>query len=255
VAEERLSLQELDIRLKEHELRLKEVEIQAKERDLATSKWLNPVVIGLFAATLGLVGNVVVTVINSTNTQELERFRTRSTIILEAIKTNGDTNAACKNLVFFTSLGLLEDRNHTITGACPGNSQGIPSLPRDTPDYFAETYWYPLLVQTVNSSGAPISGVNVEANLVTPFQIPREWLDLVDTETHHNRNTPYSWIIHQTSGYCVSDKDGVCSIGMAPAGRFVAILTKKDGYGGNRTNILFTGTSVVVVLQKDQPNH
>lgn len=100
MAEEKLSLQELEVRLKEQELKLKKAEGLAKERDLAASKWFNPVVIGLFAAALGLAGNVVVTTINNTNMQKLERSRTQSTVILEAIRTNGDTNAACKNLVF-----------------------------------------------------------------------------------------------------------------------------------------------------------
>ena len=71
MAEEKLSFQELEVRLKEQELKLKEAEVLAKKRDLAASKWLDPVVIGLFAAALGLVGNVVVTTINNTNTQKL----------------------------------------------------------------------------------------------------------------------------------------------------------------------------------------
>ena len=73
MAEEKLSLQELELRLKEQELKLKEAEVLAKKRDLSASRWFNPVVIGLFATALGLAGNVVVTTINNTNMQELER--------------------------------------------------------------------------------------------------------------------------------------------------------------------------------------
>jgi hypothetical protein len=245
--EEKPSLHELEVRLRTQEIKLKEAEVLAKERELTASKWLNPVVIGLFAAALGLVGNVVVTTINSTNTQELERFHTRSTIILEAIKTNGDTNAACKNLVFLVSLGLVADTNHTITGACPGNAQGVPSVSADTPDFDGGMYFYPLRVQTVDSNGAPIADVSVEANLVTPIEIPSE------LDTHHDQG--YKWMARQTSAHCMSGRDGNCSLGMAPSGRFVVILAKKVGYAGNRTNILFTGTSVVVVLQKNPPSH
>ena len=249
MAEEKLSLQELEVRLKEQELQLKEAEVKAKERELGASKWLNPVVIGLFAAALSLVGTVVVTTINSTNTQELERFRTRSTIILEAIRTNGDTNAACKNLVFFVSLRLIEDTNHTITGACPGNVQGVPSVSAGTPDHFDGTDFYPLTVQTVDNNGTPISDVSVEASLVTPFQISPEWSAAVSSDKN------YSWIVRQASIHCKSGKDGNCFLGMAPANQFVVILAKKDGYVGNRTNALFTRTSVVVVLQKNPSNH
>jgi hypothetical protein len=250
VAEEKLSLQELEVRLKEQELKLKEAEVLTKERDLAASKWLNPVVIGLFAAALGLAGNVIVTTINSTNTQELERFRTRSTVILEAIRTNGDTNAACKNLVFFVSLGLIEDTNHTITGACPGNVQGVPSFSVGPPDKLGRTFFYPLRVQTVDNNSAPISDVKVEANLVpsSPPLIDPEWLD------GPSDHSGYEWILNQTSSRCMTGKDGGCSLGMAPSGRFIVILAKKNGYVGNRTNTLFTGTSVVVVLQKNPRN-
>jgi len=178
VAEEETSLQELEVRLKQQELKFKELEVQAKERELASSKWLNPVVIGLFSAALVLLGNVIVTTINSNNTRALERARTQSTIILEAIKTNGDTNAACKNLIFFASLGLIEDTNHTITGACPGDMQGIPSVSVGPPDLLSGTVFYPVVVQTVDDKGAPVPDVNVEGNLVpsTPPASNSGWL-------------------------------------------------------------------------------
>jgi hypothetical protein len=68
---------ELD--LKEREIVAKEREVTAKEIEVNRSRWLNPTVIGLFAATLGLVGNIVVARVNNKNNQELERFRSQST--------------------------------------------------------------------------------------------------------------------------------------------------------------------------------
>lgn len=248
MAEEKLSLPELEVRLKEQELKLKEVEVLAKKRDLSASKWLNPVVIALFAAAIGLVGNIVVTTINNTNTQELERSRNQSTLILEAIKTNGDTNATCKNLVFFVSLGLVKDINHTITGACPGVVQGVPSVsfgsPVGHPDKLGATFFYPLTIQTVDDNSTPISDVSVEANLVTPVHVEPPFSAWISSDSG------YAWIVHQTSSHCMTGKDATCSLGMAPSGRFIAILAKKNGYDGSRTNVFFTGTSVVVVLQK-----
>ena len=250
MAEEKTSLQELEVLLKQQELKFKELEVRAKEREVASSKWLNPVVIGLFSAALALLGNVIVTTINSSNTQALERARTQSTIILEAIKTNGDSNAACKNLMFFASLGLIEDTNHAITGACPGNVQGIPSVSVSLPpDLLSGTLFYPVVVQTVDDKGAPISGVNVEGSVVPsspPLQIPIGWEKEVES------SDAYRWLFRATSSRCMSGKDGTCSLGVAPAGRFIAILAKKDGYAGSRTNTFFTGTSVVVVLQKSR---
>jgi hypothetical protein len=244
VAEERPSLQELELRVKEHELKLRETEIRAKERELSTSKWMNPVVIGLFAAVLALIGNIIVTVFNNQNTQEVEHFHTQSTLILEAIKTNGDTNAACKNLIFFASLGLLEDTNHAITGACPGNVQGVPSVSEEgPPDLSGGRLYYALTVKTVDDNGAPLSGVSVEADLVpssAPLPVPQ--LDLTKV-------AGYGWLLKGTSSR-MSGKDGTCFLGMAPLNSFIVVLAKKEGYAGNRTTIRFNGTSVVVVLQK-----
>ena len=49
--------------------------------------------------------------------------------MLEAIKT-GNADEACKNLVFFVGLGLLDDDpQHTIRKSCNGKPTGAPSLP------------------------------------------------------------------------------------------------------------------------------
>lgn len=108
----------------------------------------------------------VVTTINNINTQKLEQSRAQSTIILEAIKTSGDTNAVCKNLVFLVSLGLIEDTNRAITGACPGNVQGVPSVSVGPPDKLGGTLFYPLMVHAVDGNGVPMSDVSVEGDLV-----------------------------------------------------------------------------------------
>jgi hypothetical protein len=248
VAEEKNSLEELEVLLKQQELKLKELEVRAKGREVASSKWLNPVVIGLFSAALVLLGNVIVTTINSSNTQALERARTQSTIIFEAIKTNGDTNAACKNLIFFASLGLIEDTNHAITGACPGNMQGIPSVSVHLPaDALSGTIFYPVVVRTVDDRGAPVSDVDIEGNVVPsnpPLQVPVGWEKEVESDD------AYGWLFRGTISRCKSGDDGTCFLGKAPAGRFIAILAKKDGYAGSRTNTFFMGTSVVIVLKK-----
>jgi hypothetical protein len=249
VSEEKPSLQELEIRLKEQEIRLKEAEARAKERDIASSgSWKNPVAVGLFGATLALAGNIIVSVINNRNTQELEHKRTQSTLILEALKT-GDTNSACKNLLFFTSLGLLEDNNGTITGACPGNAQGVPSLtPSGPADKIGGYMWMPLRVQAVDSKG-PVLGVEVEANLIPSNppaeEIPPEW----EKEIWSDKN--YEWIVRHTSSHCLTAKDGMCFLGMAPVGRFVSLLTKKSGYKGERINTVFAGSTIAVVLRTD----
>jgi hypothetical protein len=103
---------ELD--LKEREVAAREREVAAKEKELTVSFWRNPVMIGLFAASLGLMGNAYIAQVNNLNTQSVERLHAQSTLVLEAIKTNGNTDAACRNLVFFVNLGLLDDPRATI---------------------------------------------------------------------------------------------------------------------------------------------
>jgi hypothetical protein len=121
---------ELDI--KEREVAAKEREVLAKEEELKRSRWLNPTVIGLFAAALGLIGSVIVARVNNSNTQEVQRLQSEANITLEAIKTGtGNTDAACKNLIFFVELGLVRDPEGKIGNQCHNAPAGPPSLPAD----------------------------------------------------------------------------------------------------------------------------
>src|ERR1700734_2309897 len=72
-----LDLREREIAAREHEVAAKEAamaakeeEVSAKQAKLDKSTWINPLVIGLFVATLGLIGNAVVAVLNNRNSQE-----------------------------------------------------------------------------------------------------------------------------------------------------------------------------------------
>src|ERR1700679_2020241 len=102
-----------EVRLRSLEIALKEREVAANEREQQQPKWLSPTTIGLFAAALGLVGNLVIAALNDWNTQQVERSRAQSTLIVQAVST-GDAKSACKNLLSFISLGLLEDPRGTI---------------------------------------------------------------------------------------------------------------------------------------------
>ena len=112
---------------KRRELDLREREVAVREREMA-SRWLSPIVLGLFATALGLAANVVIALLNNKNTLEVERRRSQSSLLLEAIKT-GSTDDTCKNLVFFVELGLVNDINQTIRKECESAPKGVPSLP------------------------------------------------------------------------------------------------------------------------------
>jgi Pyruvate/2-oxoacid:ferredoxin oxidoreductase gamma subunit len=60
-----------ELNLREREVAAYEREITAKEAEINKSPWLNPLVIGLLVAVIGLVGSVVVTRMNNQNSQRV----------------------------------------------------------------------------------------------------------------------------------------------------------------------------------------
>jgi hypothetical protein len=92
-----------ELALKEREIAVKEREIAVKEKQLA-NRWRSPLFLAIIAGAIGLFGSLVVAFLNNQNTQSVEHFRAQSNLVLEAIKTNGDSNAVCKNLTFFVKL-------------------------------------------------------------------------------------------------------------------------------------------------------
>jgi hypothetical protein len=171
-AEERELTQ--DYALKQRELDIKEREVKIKEAELTRSRWLNPTVIGLFAAALGLIGNVIVAGYNNSNSEKLERERAQSNLILESIKT-GNSQSACKNLVFFVQLGLLEDPKGSIRScvSAPLNSPVLPSNiganpgttnPGSNPNKIESTNITPLGGRVSDRSGHAISGAQVHSD-------------------------------------------------------------------------------------------
>lgn len=110
--------------LAEHALRGQEVSLRSQEIDLKRielnrSRWINPLVIAIFAATVAALGNAGVTLISSYRQSELERERavlnqnleqtkSEAARILEVVKTN-DPDRAAANLKFLVEIGLIAD--------------------------------------------------------------------------------------------------------------------------------------------------
>jgi len=115
---------ELDLR--ERELAARERELGAREAEIKRSPWLNPLVIALVGATLGLIGNAVIVVLNNRNSLVLERARMQSNLILEVSKSDQQNN--CKNLIFFVEVGFLEDTGGRIRHTCFYEPQQAPTL-------------------------------------------------------------------------------------------------------------------------------
>jgi hypothetical protein len=125
-----VSAKQRELDLKESKIAAREREVASKEKELERSRWLNPTVIGILVAGIGLISSLAVARLNNKATQDVERMRAQSTIILEAIRTGtGNTEASCTNLLFFADLELIDDPKQTIRKKCASVPAGAPSLP------------------------------------------------------------------------------------------------------------------------------
>jgi len=103
---------------------VKPTDAKAVAPEKPASHWRDPTVVALFTvagsiltAVLAFGSNIYVTNEINKNALVVERFKAQSTIILQAIRTGSEIDA-CKNLVVFVKLGLVDDGNHTIKNAC-----------------------------------------------------------------------------------------------------------------------------------------
>jgi hypothetical protein len=119
-----------DTQFKAQELALRAREISIKEAELPNSLWLRPTVIALFAAAVGLFGNLIVAFLNSQNSLAVERSRARAALIVQGVST-GDRQKACENLISFIKLSILDDPDGSIA-RCATNPDFIPVLPAVT---------------------------------------------------------------------------------------------------------------------------
>jgi hypothetical protein len=154
-AQEKMAL-EINILRQEVKLKEKELELKEKElKDLATRKtWkIDPVTVGIIAALIGFLGNVIATFLqgrssliledaryNASRSLETDKFHAsrsletdkfRSSLILEAIKT-GDTEKAARNIEFFLDAGFIEDKSGKIAQSL--SERKVPVLPPTSPD-------------------------------------------------------------------------------------------------------------------------
>ncbi|WBA44283.1 peptidoglycan recognition protein family protein [Hymenobacter canadensis] len=111
-----LLLQLADQSLRDRELRL-------KEGASRVDRWSNPLVVGIFAGALGLVGTFVNGFVSNTN----QRVQLQNDLIKEAIKP-ATAEERAKSLVFFAKNGLitLDDRSLTSLIGIAGTGQPVP---------------------------------------------------------------------------------------------------------------------------------
>jgi hypothetical protein len=205
---------ELDLR--EREVKAKEDEVQVKKTELGRNRWTNPLVLALFGATVGLIGNIWVEHANNKWAKSTEQFKAQSSLILEAIKT-GDTDKACKNLLFFVKLRLVDDSPEgTIQHECASASQGPPSLPIGQ---FIDAMTVFPKIQTV-------SGTVVDVKNDSPIASARVAIENAVTK-------------RMESGESVTDSDGHFTLSfLKPTpGHQIAVKVEMTGYEPFRVEI------------------
>jgi hypothetical protein len=227
-----LALRELELNSREHALDARQQTLEARDLASGASAWKNPLVLAIFAAAIGLIGNVVVAVANVYSNQAVEKQKLQSNLIVEGIKTTQEN--ACKNLKFFLSLKLIDDSQDGATKkVCQPNSNDIPSLPPPgavdsvnptTPsqkDLFDDVYADVLGIVIEDRTSKPIEGVR----LTTP----------------------------ELSSGVMTDKEGHFAL---PASAFLStthttpLHAEKDGYLPADVQVLATSPSLTVRLRR-----
>jgi hypothetical protein len=193
-----------------------------RELETTKSKWLSPTVLGLFAAAIALVGNVIVAAYNNRASQALERSKEQSNLILHAIST-GNTDVACRNLVFFVSLGLLDDPKGTIV-KCTTSTSPAPVLPSPQSRNIAEVRFTIDLVKDLGSVKVTYD-VNLPSggpSRIAAFKILIDGVDLIDSFTpgqtkysgtrthtlsHPDKNVLVTYVLFTTDGWYSDGSD------------------------------------------------
>ena len=115
---ERLKLEREKLQIDE---RFRNREVTIKERELARSRWSNPLVIAIIGAGLAALSNAGVTLLNGHLQRNLENDKADGTRKIEKAKAEAarilgvitnDTEKSAENLQFLVDAGLITDRRN-----------------------------------------------------------------------------------------------------------------------------------------------
>lgn len=106
--EREANLRKQEIELRERELKAREKELGLKKNESQRSRWSNPLVLALLAATVAGLGNLAVAWLNSLELQRIEAGKAEASRILEVIKV-ANAEISAENLKFLVEAGLISD--------------------------------------------------------------------------------------------------------------------------------------------------
>lgn len=169
--------------------KLLDLKLKRKQLNERPERSVSTILVGIVAALLGFIGNLIATAIQARNAFDLEREKLQGSLVIESIKT-GDTAAAAKNLEFLLKTGLLHDPQSRISKYLAQSSH-IPVLPAKAVD---ETVGQPIDALSAGdayrSSAAAVGELQfASGNACTAFLIGRS---LAMTVAH--------CVVNQTNG-------------------------------------------------------
>lgn len=129
-AEKAMRAQEMA--LKERDQALREADVSLKRAEHESSRWRNPLVVAILAATVAALGNAVVAYTSGSAQRRLEADKAEQARILEVIKT-GNADKAAENLRFLLDAGLITDADirsalvHYLSNRKSGSGPALPS--------------------------------------------------------------------------------------------------------------------------------
>lgn len=108
------SLKERDLNFDE-KLRLRELELKEKEVELKyrESKKINPILVGIIVAIIGLFSNAIVSYLNGLNQIRHLNKQLENQLIIRAVSSDS-VNINKNNLEFLLNVGLIDDSNNKI---------------------------------------------------------------------------------------------------------------------------------------------
>lgn len=120
---------ESELKIREAELALKRDEFEAKRKQKSRKQHLtfSPLVTGIIAAAVGLIGTAVGSYMQGRYQLDIERLKFESNLILKAIET-GNQEEAKRNLLFLLSAGFIQDKDGRIA-ALAEKKENVPVLP------------------------------------------------------------------------------------------------------------------------------
>lgn len=116
---------EIEVRLRQMQIDISEIQLKNLEKEKTEKKkksWSNPLMGSILLALLGILGSIILSIIQQRATVKLERDKLKSTLILRALDA-GDTSKAAKTLLWFVKNNLINDEDSSITKAAKNPSE------------------------------------------------------------------------------------------------------------------------------------